>query len=271
MSSAARIALALSMTTALIVPAFAHAGNGHEFLGPVPYVEETDSEFALRFGFCLENFEDGQFDEALGASGNGTITAPGGNIDSVDADDGELDGFGIEGRSYFNGSGSITITFDPNRLNGLPTAAGMVWTDGGAGTTTFEAFGPGGVSLGTSGPHSHADGSNAGTTAEDRFYGVINDDGISAIKLTNTAGGIEVDHIQLNLCYLCGDADIDRGIKATDALIALKTAVNTDDCLECLCDTDASGDITATDALRILRVAVGQAVATECIACGVLM
>jgi len=110
-----------------------------------------------------------------------------------------IDGSGTGGHSYFsgNGSGGITFTFDPQRTGGLPTEAGMVWTDGG-GTVTFEAFDQNGISLGTNGPFSHPDGSIAGTTDEDRFYGVIYAGGISAIKLTNTAGGIEVDHLTLN-------------------------------------------------------------------------
>lgn len=167
------------------------------YLGPIPYLSAADSPFDLGSGFCLEDFEDGLFD-VPGASGDGTVLDPGGLTDSVDADDGTIDGFGTLGHSYFGGSGpaGITITFDPVALGGsLPTAAGMVWTDGG-GTISFEAFDADGVSLGVYGPFDHADASNSGTTGEDRFYGVTNAGGISAIKLTNTSGGIEVDHVQ---------------------------------------------------------------------------
>jgi hypothetical protein len=79
----------------------------------------------------------------------------------------------------------------------------MVWTDG-EGVISFEAFDQNGVSMGIFGPFDHADGSVAGTTAEDRFYGAINAGGISAIRLTNTAGGIEVDHLTLNNCIIAG-------------------------------------------------------------------
>jgi hypothetical protein len=71
----------------------------------------------------------------------------------------------------------------------------MVWTDG-AGTTLFEAFGPGMVSLGTIGPVAIADASFTGQTAEDRFFGVQDFSGILAVKLSNERGGIEVDHVQ---------------------------------------------------------------------------
>ncbi|HYC54561.1 MAG TPA: hypothetical protein VEL28_06465 [Candidatus Binatia bacterium] len=257
---------------AVFLATAAHAGNGHEYFGPVPYLGLEDSEFSTRIGWCVEDFEDGKFDDAPGVTGNGSVISPGGITDSVDADDGEVDGSGTGGHSYFsgNGAGGIIFTFDPQRVEGLPTAAGIVWTDGG-GTISFEAFGPGGQSLGIQGPFSHADQTFAGTTAEDRFYGITNLEGISSIKVTNASGGIEVDHLQVSRCYLCGDGDIDKEVDATDALIALKTAVGTDECLECLCDANGSEDITAVDSLVILKLAVGQTVATDCSACGILM
>jgi uncharacterized repeat protein (TIGR01451 family) len=54
------------------------------------------------------------------------------------------------------------------------------------------------------GPVSIADGSNAGTTGEDRFFGVTNVGGISAIKISNSSGGIEVDHLQYGLYTVPG-------------------------------------------------------------------
>src|SRR5262249_35439934 len=116
--------------------------------------------------------------------------------DSVDADDGVIDGSGLNGDSYFNGCGScgVTFHFDANALGELPDYAGMVWTDG-AGTITFEAFDEHGNSLGIINGFD-ADGSNNGETAEDRFFGMFNSGGISAIKLSNASGGIELDHVQ---------------------------------------------------------------------------
>jgi hypothetical protein len=143
----------------------------------------------------LEHFEDGTLDGGITASAGGVIP-PGflGLIDSVDGDDGSIPDAdtGFTGHSWFFGSGATGVTFT---LPGLPTAAGLVWTDG-AGTTTFEAFGPGMVSLGTIGPVAIADGVFTGTTGEDRFFGVHNPGGILAIKLSNTSGGIEIDHVQ---------------------------------------------------------------------------
>src|SRR5262249_29890752 len=115
--------------------------------------------------------------------------------DSVDADDGHIDGSGTLGSSWFvdNGAAGVTFTF-----SAPVTAAGLVWTDG-SGTTTFQAFGPGMVSLGTIGPVSIADGRNAGEPAEDRFFGVKSSTGIVAIKVSNSVGGMEVDHVQFGV------------------------------------------------------------------------
>jgi hypothetical protein len=128
-------------------------------------------------------------------------------IDSVDADDGSINGNGLGGDSFFAspGSAGITFTFDAGALGGLPTHAGIVWTDG-TGTITFQAFGPGSVLLGTIGPSSgpdFPDDNFLGGTAEDRFFGWTDPGGIAAIFISNTSGGIEVDHLQYGLI---GDA-----------------------------------------------------------------
>src|SRR5207245_2830779 len=49
---------------------------------------------------------------------------------------------------------------------------------------------------GLQGPFNLGDGVFFDTTAEDRFLGAYNPDGISAIHVLNTSGGIEVDHLQ---------------------------------------------------------------------------
>jgi uncharacterized repeat protein (TIGR01451 family) len=183
------------------------------FLGPTPYLSKADSPFLADINagkIYLEDFECGVLTVPGVTLSAGTIIPPGfeGLIDSVDADDGVIDGSGLNGHSLFSGDGAtgITFTFDQTTLGAFPTKAGIVWTDGN-GTTTFEAFDSLGVSLGTIGPVSIADGSNAGTTGEDNFFGVVNASGISAIKISNTAGGIEVDHLQYGL-YTVAGADL---------------------------------------------------------------
>lgn len=71
------------------------------------------------------------------------------------------------------GSSGVRFTFSAAVLGTLSTRAGIVWTDGN-NPITFEAFGPGGVSLGTV-TGTHADGSVGSGAIDDRFYGVHNE------------------------------------------------------------------------------------------------
>ena len=164
--------------------------------------------------FHLENFED-QLVDAPGV----TFTADCGSpapasgcpfisvfgfipeaTDSVDEDDGAIDGSGATtaggGQAIWaRGNPGIEFSFDAAVLGALPTHAGIVWTDG-SGTWTFEAFDGVGASMGTI-TAGLGDGTFLGTTADDRFFGAINLAGISRIKIMNPGGGgIEVDHLQ---------------------------------------------------------------------------
>ena len=183
------------------------AGSAHAdpiFLGPTPYLSFDDSPFkGGSFGyFYLETFEDHLLNTPGVSADNGGVTSVvfGPLIhDSVDADDGAIDGSGLKGDSYFTASGAtgVRFTFSAAALGSLPTSAGIVWTDGGSHTSvTFSAFGPGGALLFTQIKSGFADGSNNGETGEDRFFGVVNAAGISAIFMSNASGGMEVDHLQ---------------------------------------------------------------------------
>jgi hypothetical protein len=171
--------------------------------GPSPYFQTSDSPFAaIDFSggyFHLEDFEDHALNTpgVSGTPGGPTSVVFGPSIhDSVDADDGVIDGSGLNGDSWFCATCPVTFTFNALTLGSLPTHAGIVWTDG-VDTISFEAFDQLGNSLGVNGPNTHANASNNGETAEDRFYGVFNSSGISAIKLIpNGGGGIELDHVQ---------------------------------------------------------------------------
>ena len=192
-----------SFVVGLGVVAASSVSLAQTFIGPTPYLSKSDSPFlaSINAGTTfLETFEGGTLATPGVTASAGSPFGPGGLTDSVDGDDGVIDGSGVAGNSFFSGNGpaGITFTFDAGVLGALPTQVGIVWTDGG-GTTLFEAFGPGGVSLGQIGPVAIADGSNSGTTAEDRFFGVINAGGISAIRISNSSGGIEVDHLQYGI------------------------------------------------------------------------
>jgi hypothetical protein len=200
------------LRTGLLAVALAAAGSAHgQVIGPLggtglggEYARASDSPFAaLSFSyFHLENFEDHLFNVpgVTASAGGVTSVVFGPSIhDSVDTDDGVLDGSGLAGDDYFSSSGSagIVFTFSAAVLGALPTHAGLVWTDG-AGSTTFEAFDHNGFSMGVV-TVNLANGSFNGETSEDRFFGAIDPLGVSAIKISNSSGGIEIDHLQYGL------------------------------------------------------------------------
>jgi len=200
------------LRTALFAALLAVAGSANaQLLGPTggtglsgEYARASDSPFAATsFSyFHLEDFEDHLFNTpgVTGSAGGVTSVVFGPLIhDSVDTDDGVLDGSGLNGDDYFasNGNAGITFTFSAAVLGALPTHAGLVWTDG-EGATTFEAFDHLGASLGVV-TVNIAGAAVSGQTAEDRFFGAIDPLGISAIKISNASGGIEIDHVQYGL------------------------------------------------------------------------
>lgn len=148
----------------------------------------------------LEDFEDGNLGSSLSISA-GSIIGPGsfnGNRDGVDADDGVLDNAcgpqASKCHDWFssNGGAGLTITFTGSTL---PTAFGVVWTDG-SGTVTFSAKDGFGNDLGSIVKSGFADANTNGTTGEDRFFGATHAGGIKSIFIRNSGGGIEVDHVQ---------------------------------------------------------------------------
>lgn len=178
--------------------------NAATLLGPLggtglsgEYASFNDSPFkGVAFSyFYLENFEDG----ALNTPG---VTATGSGLrinnvdDSVDTDDGVMDGDGTAGVNMWAwAEPGITFDFNQSQLGTLPTHVGIVWTDG-INPITFEAFDANGTSLGVI-TGMHADAVHDGKTIDDRFYGVINSGGVSKIVISNAMyAGIEVDHLQ---------------------------------------------------------------------------
>ncbi len=199
----------------------AAAAPAATFFGPLPYrcfdgvatagCGTAESPFAsdIRAGnfqyFHLEDLEDGLLNAPGLTASAGAVLAPGALTDSVDGDDGLIDGLGTAGWSILNGqSTEITFSFDEVALGRLPTHVGLAWTDVGFAEPTdgfdevsFEAFDGGGGSLGVVGPTLLGDGLVDGRTGEDRFYGVINLEGVSSVVLRMaTSLDWELDHIQ---------------------------------------------------------------------------
>lgn len=203
-----------------------------QYFGPTPYLSFADSPLGGRSAsyFQLENFEDHLLNApgvAASAGGVSSIVFGSSLHDSVDADDGVIDGNGLAGDAYFsaNGAAGITFTFNAGVLGSLPTHAGIVWTDG-AGQVFFEAFDGNGVSMGLRGPYNFPDGVNNGTTAEDNFLGAYNKDGISAIKISNTLGGIEIDHLQYAFSTVNGPPIVNAGADRTVDLPVTNVPLN---------------------------------------------
>lgn len=196
------------------------------FLGPTPYLSAADSPFPVgSSNFFLEDFEDGMLNTP-GISlfiPNGAplagIIGPSSTTDSVDGDDGTIDGSGTAGTvlryamgpnftSPPNYSVQLTIRFSEAELGFLPNAFGLVWTDGPATSQiAIAAFNKDLVHLGTGSHFGLGDLSELGETAEDRFFGVTTDQEISTIvvgfgfqALPDTPRGIipltEIDHLQ---------------------------------------------------------------------------
>lgn len=240
------------------------AANAQTFLGPTPYLCFSDSPFSgLSLGyFHLETFEDHLFNVPGVTANQGGVTSVvfGPSIhDSVDCDDGSIDGSGLMGDSFF-GAADMRFTFHAEVLGSLPTHAGIVWTDGGGGATViFEAFDSAGISLGTvSGQH--ADNANNGETGEDRFYGIINASGISAIRISHNSGGLEVDHLQYGGAAPGCPADLNGDGQVDDAdFVIFIFAYNTLDCADPAmpagCASDLNNDGVVEDSDFVIFVA----------------
>ena len=204
-----RLIVGLAALVILFGTAQVHAS----FWGPSPYLQFPDSPFSGQtFGyFHLEDFEDGLLNTPGVSASAGAPQAPGAFTDSVDADDGLIDGLGIAGRSFYSGFVgqntpiSITFTFEEAILGTLPTHVGIVWTDVGwgshptaakSGDVTFVAADQNNVPFGQIGPVHLGDGDDKGGTAEDRFFGATWAGGIKSFTISMDSGDWETDHLQ---------------------------------------------------------------------------
>ena len=189
-------ALWLSAATALAGP-----------FGPTGYLQASDSPFAaIDFSggyFYLETFEDHALNTPGAAGTTGGVASGAIDMsfhDSVDADDGSIDGLGFQGDNWYDPGAKTGFTFNAAVLGNLPTYAGFVWTDGPFATAVaFTAWGADGVTVVCSIPAGAVFGDNShnGGTAEDKFLGCSDAGGISRIEASNTLGpDIEVDHLQ---------------------------------------------------------------------------
>lgn len=200
----------LSFAVALLAAAFAAmpGAAAATLYGPSAYVSLADSPFAALGSPYLETFEDG-----LNAPG---VTAPTGTLlnfgalrDSVDADDGSIDGSGSAGTSWYSGGSTVMkFSFDATLLGSLPTHVGIVWTDvgflkngslagAGGGAVELRAYDAGGALVGAVSASGLGDGAADGKTAEDRFFGIASTGGIKRIEFEMAdSDDWEADHLQ---------------------------------------------------------------------------
>lgn len=188
-----------------------NANAAATFHGPSGYLSLSDSPLdtsGLGSTFFVENFEDGLLNTPGVTASTGFALPAASFTDSVDGDDGVIDGSGNGGRTWYsNNAYSVTFFFDALVLGSLPVEAGIVWTDvgfsdnvNGFGKVVFEAFDSLGVSLGTLGPADLGDGVFNGGTDEDRFFGVSYAGGISKITFSMLdSNDWEMDHVQYGL------------------------------------------------------------------------
>ncbi|MEK6701432.1 MAG: hypothetical protein AABZ53_04155 [Planctomycetota bacterium] len=192
----------LGVLTPLLLPIVAlgqgiHNPDGH-------YFSFTDSPFAAPpFEFLhLENFEDGLLDTPGVTNVGGIVLRRSDEFsDSVDADDGVIDGNGntggaVTGAFYSAGLATLRFNFNPAALGGrLPTHVGLVMTDcSNPSAMTLSAFRQGALLGSISGNQS---AERLHFTAGDRFYGFVDAGGIDSIVMTATSDtDWAMDHLQ---------------------------------------------------------------------------
>jgi hypothetical protein len=175
-------------------------------IGPLPYLSLADSPFTgLDFDgyFHVEDWEDGTLD-IPGVTPNSTSlasSAGAGLVDSVDGDDGKVDGSCVAEPhcdTLFSSTGTLEFVFDATALGGLPTHVGAVWTDGSFGCDAiFVAYDADDILIDTITATAIGDADNSGATSEDRFFGVVHAAGVKRITVQSSSGGVEVDHLQI--------------------------------------------------------------------------
>jgi hypothetical protein len=201
------------------------------FIGPTPYRSTADSPFPISINpnFFVETFEDGLLNTRgivqknpfplPGTGGLAFVRLPGQNTDSVDGDDGLVDGLGLGGHSLASGTHVIIPTnplrhefriefeFDETELGFLPDSFGFVWTDGPAlSSLGLQIVTESGIEFVPDPIAGLGDLGQNGSTLDDVFLGVVGTDRIRAVTVIGGFRGdltsppeIEIDHVQYGL------------------------------------------------------------------------
>jgi PKD repeat protein len=170
--------------------------------GPTHYASFEDSPFISfkeNSSFYFEDFEDGALNVPLSIDPSvGRILGDNQLADSVDEDDGIIDGYGTQGMYYQALTRKITLQFNQNN-GSYPSFAGLVITDALISKSfSFEAYDQEGTKIAEIGPLTIGDDKQTGETAEDTFVGFESNDNSMQIKAIVITSGydFEMDHIQ---------------------------------------------------------------------------
>jgi hypothetical protein len=204
------------------------SSNGATLFDRSAYQSFSDSPFIARddgTSLFLEDFEDGELNtpgivQTLGSMAQAVVLQPGSFTDSVDGDDGAVDGSGNSGRSLrstlytFQPTDPVVSTsymafgFSQHELGFLPNAFGLVWTDGfsklgdtyGGNRLRIELLNRDRDLIFRADFYSFGDNERTGQTMEDRFVGVAGIDGIAYADVfytyISTGDSLEIDHLQ---------------------------------------------------------------------------
>lgn len=175
-------------------------GGGSEvvFIPPIsPYLSEADNPFDLSGDMQLENFEGvlSVMTPGLFILGPGLEwLEPGPETNSVDGDDGIIDGIG-DGRSMETTNGQIALLFTVD----FPTQVGFAITYGLQNLTQIDIFGPTNNLVGSRlylDPFSEP----SYGTLDDVFLGFIYEEGISHIAIhQEVTEGFQIDHVTFGI------------------------------------------------------------------------
>lgn len=158
----------------------------------------------------LERFEAGKISVPGLTISPGFVLCDSLYIDSVDEDDGSIDGYGREGCTWYVNAPKVTVSFDKETLGYYPTSVGIAWTDIGGGSPRdgygkirFAVYDEIGTMVGERLYEEEVgDGQRTGETAEDRLVLVTWYGGIGAVSMTvETSSDWELDHVQW--VYVC--------------------------------------------------------------------
>jgi hypothetical protein len=190
-------ALAIGTAAVLLASAPAIAGPTFYFDAGQNYKGVGDSPFsqggiASGGSFQVENFESGGFTLNDATINKGKLKAASSGTDSVLGDTGNVK----TGHSWASGnSKSIVIKFTD--ASSIVNMAGLVVTDAKPNSKlVFKAWDAAGNLLGKIKYKLNGNAMSNGSSAGDRFFGLINEEGISKIKIQSNKAYFEIDHVQ---------------------------------------------------------------------------